>query len=348
MEEVAATIRDWMDLGWRTAFGRIIDIQGFGGSNQVELIAMNEFGNVAGGLLSGSIDDVILPAAREVLAGPPEAGMQVVVGDVHGDAVLQAGLACGGTAHVLVQVADDVAREFWTALVDQTPVALATVIEGPGTNPRTLTVTGDAGVWGSLDDPVIDEAVAVSATALLTDGTAAIRRMETELGIVLVEALVPAPRVVVVGAGALADALVFQAAILGWQGRIAADIEAADAALAWAGQSGAVVVLSHVPSLDAPASAAAIGHGAFYLGALGSRRTQAARAHRLQSLGVSDDDLDRVRGPVGLDLGGQTPALIALAVCAEILAVRTGRDAMPLRHRQEPIRPQTIRKPLSR
>ena len=68
MEEVATVIRDWMDLGWRTAFGRVIDVQGFGGSSQVELFAMNELGNTTGGLLAGSLDDVVLPAARQVLA----------------------------------------------------------------------------------------------------------------------------------------------------------------------------------------------------------------------------------------------------------------------------------------
>ena len=65
MEEVAAAIREWMDLGWRTAFGRVIDVQGFGGSSQVELFAMNELGNTAGGLLAGTLDDVVLPAARQ-------------------------------------------------------------------------------------------------------------------------------------------------------------------------------------------------------------------------------------------------------------------------------------------
>lgn len=64
---------------------------------------------------------------------------------------------------------------------------------------------------------------------------------------------------------------------------------------------------------------------------MGSRRTQASREARLRALGVGDHGIDRIRGPVGLDLGGQTAALIALSVCAEIQAVRTGRSAMPLR-----------------
>lgn len=356
MEAVAAVIREWMDLGWRTAFGRVIDVQGFGGSSQVELFAMNELGNTAGGLLAGTLDEVVLPAARSVLAAPAHAGLQVVVGEVHGPTVIEAGLACGGTAHVLVQAADEVPRQFWTALVDQAPVALATVVEGPAAGPRALTIApagavhgspvdGPAdpavpGVFGSLGDPVTDEDIRTTALALLADGMAAIRRIDSDRGTVLIEALIPPPRLVVVGSGSLADALVVQASLLGWPGQVASDIEEAHAALRWAGPSGAVVVLSHVPSLDAPALAAAIDNEAFYLGALGSKRTQAARTRRLEARGVADRDIERIRGPVGLDLGGQTPALISLAVSAEILAVRTGRDAMPLRHQEGPIRPQ--------
>ncbi len=348
MEEVAATIRDWVDLGRRAAFGRVIDVQGFGGSSQVELMAVDELGTTAGGLLAGTLDGIVLPAALEMLAGPAHAGLKVVTGDVHGEAVQQAGLACGGTATVLVQTTDDVPRQFWTALADQAPVALATVVDGPAATPRALAIGADAIVWGTLGDQATDEAVTATATALLADGTGAIRRQDSELGTVLIEVMIPSPRLVVVGAGTLADAIVFQASVLGWQGRVAADIQSVDEALAWAGPSGAVVVLSHVPGLDAPALASAIGHGAFYLGALGSRRTQAARTNRLRELGVADHEIGRIRGPVGLDLGGQTPALIALAICAEILAVRTGRDGTPLRHREAPIRPQTVGRQLRR
>ena len=83
----------------------------------------------------------------------------------------------------------------------------------------------------------------------------------------------------------------------------------------------AVVTLTHDPKLDDPALAAALRSPAFYVGALGSRRTHAARCARLQEMGFSDDDLARVHGPVGLALGAQTPAEIAVSIVAEAIRV---------------------------
>ena len=73
------------------------------------------------------------------------------------------------------------------------------------------------------------------------------------------------------------------------------------------------------------------------MGALGSRHTQQRRADKLSGLGFDDAAIERVHGPVGLDLGGRTPAETALAICAEILAVRAGRDLPSLRDRGGPI-----------
>jgi xanthine dehydrogenase accessory factor len=84
----------------------------------------------------------------------------------------------------------------------------------------------------------------------------------------------------------------------------------------------AVVTLTHDPKLDDPALDAALKSGAFYIGALGSRRTHAARLARLRELGHDDAVLARIRGPVGLDIGAETAPEIALSILAEIVAVR--------------------------
>ena len=101
--------------------------------------------------------------------------------------------------------------------------------------------------------------------------------------------------------------------------------------------SDALVVLSHDPAVDTPALAAALRSGEPYVGALGSRHTQSARRQRLAAIGVPDAACDRIHGPVGLDLGARTPEEVALAVCAEILAHRSGRDAASLRAGTGPI-----------
>jgi xanthine dehydrogenase accessory factor len=87
----------------------------------------------------------------------------------------------------------------------------------------------------------------------------------------------------------------------------------------------AVVALTHDPKLDDMALLEALTSRAFYVGALGSRRTQQARTERLMTLGVTPAQAERLHGPVGLPLGGRTPAEIAVAIAAELVAVRCGR-----------------------
>ncbi len=89
----------------------------------------------------------------------------------------------------------------------------------------------------------------------------------------------------------------------------------------------AVVALSHDPKLDDPALIAALASPAFYVGALGSKRSHQARLGRLRAAGVNEHDLSRIRGPVGLAIGSVTTAEIALSILAEIVAVRRGGRA---------------------
>jgi xanthine dehydrogenase accessory factor len=83
-------------------------------------------------------------------------------------------------------------------------------------------------------------------------------------------------------------------------------------------------MLTHDPKIDDPALKIVFNSPAFYIGALGSRKTQAARRQRLLADGISSDQLDRIHGPVGIDLGSDTPEEIALSVMAEIVAVSHG------------------------
>jgi xanthine dehydrogenase accessory factor len=101
----------------------------------------------------------------------------------------------------------------------------------------------------------------------------------------------------------------------------------------------AVVVLSHDPKIDEPALVAALGAdgGPAYVGAIGSRRAQADRGARLRAAGVTDDQLARLRAPIGLDLGGRDPAEIALAIVAELIAVRHGASGGPMRDGDPPV-----------
>jgi xanthine dehydrogenase accessory factor len=157
-------------------------------------------------------------------------------------------------------------------------------------------------------------------------------------------------RLLVFGAVDLAEALCNAASALGWV-TIVADprrrfatrerIPSADELLVeWPDQvlarvqpdqSTAVVVLTHEDRFDIPALVGALRSEAFYVGALGARRNQERRQARLLEEGLSEDEIDRIAGPTGLDVGAETPAETAVSILAEMLAVRAGRSGGPLK-----------------
>jgi xanthine dehydrogenase accessory factor len=103
------------------------------------------------------------------------------------------------------------------------------------------------------------------------------------------------------------------------------------------GPRDAVCVLTHDHKFDVPAIAAAVKTNVGYLGAMGSRRTHDSRVERLREHGLTDADIARVMSPIGLDVGARTPEETAVAICAEIIALRTGRRAPSLRDTSGPI-----------
>jgi xanthine dehydrogenase accessory factor len=160
----------------------------------------------------------------------------------------------------------------------------------------------------------------------------------------------PPPRLVVVGAVDTGEALCAAAKALGWR-TVCVDARALFAtpervpsadeivvdwpepAFAKIGLDvdTAVVVLTHDDKFDIPALATALRTDAFYVGALGSRRAQANRRERLLEAGLTEQQLDRLRGPAGLDVGAESPAETAVSILAEALALRAGRLGGPLR-----------------
>ena len=162
------------------------------------------------------------------------------------------------------------------------------------------------------------------------------RTVETADGPVFVHVHNPPLRLVIVGAVHIAQPLSRMAALSGYAvtvidprrafaanarfDHVAVSRDWPDEALAALAPDGrmAVVMLTHDPKLDDPALHAALGSSAFYIGALGSRRTQGARLERLREAGFDDDDLARIHAPVGLDIGARTAGEIAAAILAAI------------------------------
>ena len=204
------------------------------------------------------------------------------------------------------------------------------------------------GVSGEVPEELADAIVAAGSEAISAE------RNQTVLldddGLIFAEALVPSPRLVVVGAVDTADALCRMAGALGWR-TVVIDPRGAFATAERIPSAGEIVVkwpepgydeielrpedhiavLTHDPKLDDPAISGALRRGVGYVGALGSRRTQEKRRERLRESGISDEQLERISGPIGLDIGAHTPEETAVSILAEIIAVRAGREGGRLR-----------------
>ncbi len=334
MQDVAEAVRQGVRNGCGAVLGRVIEVEGFSTVPGDPIVAIDATGTQYGQILGQPGSARLRDAAAAMLSSAPPA-LETVTVAIRGKDVAELGLSCGGQAEVLLQPVDSIPAQLWDLLADRVPVALLTRIDGQAAGPAALVVDGDGQTWGDLPNP--GETLVQEAVALLRAGMTAARRVEDEAGVVLVEAWVPAPRMVVVGAGDLVEALAAQGALLGWDCRSAATAAEVDPLLDWAGATGALIVLSHDAHVDTPALVTGLTRGVAYVGALGSRATQSRRLERLAAAGVDPEAVERIHRPIGLDLGGRKAPEVALSIAAEILACHRGRDARPLRHATGPI-----------
>ena len=220
------------------------------------------------------------------------------------------------------------------------PGAIATVIAGPGIGDRALVVPEDGIVAGSLPDDLAAP-VAADAAVLIADEQ---NRTLMYGGVaVFIETLSPPPQLLIFGAVHIAEHLCSMAAQAGFVVTVCDPRPAfttperfPDAVTVIPGRPAEVaagrlldsrtfvVVLSHDARIEGALLPVLLRSRARYLGAMGSRRTHALRVERLREEGFVDDDLDRIHGPVGLDLGAETPAEIAVSILAEMIRIRYG------------------------
>jgi xanthine dehydrogenase accessory factor len=247
------------------------------------------------------------------------------------------------------------------------PVALAEIVTGPDelVGGKLLLRPGQGDeVVGSLGDADLDRVVARDARGELAAGLSVTRhygRHGEARGRdvdVFIESFAPPPQMVIFGAVDFTAALARIGKILGYRVTVcdarpvfatrARFPMADDVVVDWPdrhlakvggelGQRDVVCVLTHDPKFDVPAIVSALATEVGYLGAMGSRRTHDERTVRLREAGVDDAGLARVMGPIGLDIGARTPEETAVAICAEIIARRTGREAPSLKDRAGPI-----------
>lgn len=337
MRELIADIDRWRANGERVALATVVSTWGSAPRRPGAKMAVSA-GGLSGSVSGGCIEGAVAQEARAALMDGQPRLLHFGVSD---ETAWSVGLACGGQVEVYVSVLDEALYEATRdALLSDRAAVGATVVAGEPFGRSALFTPGEPTV-GSLG--AAESAAHEAALAALRDGQC----QKAVLGDaeVFVEPLLPPPTLVIVGGVHIAVTLVSLARPLGYRAVVvdprsafgnAARFGHADRLVdAWPDDalrsiglsaSTAVAVLSHDPKLDDPALLVALRSDAFYVGALGSTRTQEKRRARLAEAGLNEAELARLHGPIGLPLGGRTPEEIALAVMAEIVAARNGRQ----------------------
>jgi xanthine dehydrogenase accessory factor len=307
--EIALSVAACLRAGTQVDVAWVVEAHGFGSYDPTDALAITPGGGRIGELLSGSANDQLADLAAN---GSTGRAVDLQVGEVD---ALAAGLSCGGDARVLLVPATDLPAELWERLRIREPVCLITRLDADQVASTTLYAAETIAEAG--EDVARQFGRGVSDTMVTADAVVTI--------------LWPVPKLLIVGAGAIADALGAAAGLLGWHTQVATDVSTATGVTAGLAVLDKLVVISHDDDLAGAALEAALDGDVGYVGALGSRRTQQSRADWLASRGVTD--LGRVHGPAGLDIGANTPAEIAVSILAEALAVKSGSSARSLRER---------------
>jgi xanthine dehydrogenase accessory factor len=294
MKEIAADLRRWRERGDdKVAVATVVATRGSAPRPIGSKLAISEQGELAGSVSGGCVENEVYEEARAVLGGSPPKLLSYGISDEQAWSV---GLPCGGEIDVFVEEMPMGKAEELAARIER------------GERFTHTTVLGESG-----------------------------REFVEEFG--------PPPLLLVFGAVDTAEALCKAAKQLGWR-TVVADarakfatrerIPSADELIVeWPDEvlaqvepdaSTAVVVLTHENRFDIPALIGALRSEAFYVGALGARRNQERRRARLLEEGLSEEEIDRIAGPTGLDIGAESPAETAVSILGEILAVRAGRD----------------------
>lgn len=321
LRDLGASLRRW--TGSPVGVVRVLDRHGFGTVESGQLLAGTAEGEVAGEVYRGTLDGVAVPLVAAAATGPQTRDAHVAEGPA-----VAAGLACSGGATLLGHpLPGDVAAALGAAFERSVPAAL--VSRADGTAALALTGNELEQVAGTLQDAAVDEAAIGHARGRLRRGATLTERVGIAGADVLVDLWVPVPSVLAVGSGAIGEALLAQAKLLGWAARRETELAAARAAVAKFSDADVLVLLDHAPAFDV-VLLEGLRRGRGFIGALGSRHTQSARRERLRAAGASEAELAALHGPVGLDLGARTPAETAVSIVSQVIAARSGRAGTAL------------------
>lgn len=341
MRDVLNELTQWLQQSKKIALATVVQTWGSAPRPVGANMAITAQGEMAGSVSGGCVEGAVVDASLEVLQSGVPRLLHFGVAD---ETAWDVGLSCGGTIEIFVRPLETEIAQLWqTTLKDGKSIAAVTLIQSPqDTLGNELILLENGDVQGSLGSDLDHQALDYARSAL-ADGTPRRVPHAKQDAEFFVNVDLPAPTLVVVGGVHIAIPLVALAKTLGYRtvvidprrmfGSQTRFSNVDQLIQSWPEKafegisltsSTAVAMLTHDPKIDDPALQAALPSPAFYVGALGSRKTHAKRRHRLLEAGMPADQLDRLRAPIGLDLGGRSPEEIALAVMAQIVQIRHG------------------------
>jgi xanthine dehydrogenase accessory factor len=326
--DVARDVELWRREGEEVALATVVRTWGSGPRGPGAKMALTRDARIAGSVSGGCVEAAVVEEGREVLeTGTPKL-LRFGVAD---ETAWNVGLSCGGTIEIFVEkLEDSLVQALSHAFEERRAVARATVVRGPNPGKTAVVIDGTTG----------EGELAAAAGKTLEKGLPEVIQT-TDGSEVFIDVELPPPSLVMVGGVHVSIALTSIAKVVGYR-TIVIDPrgvfgneerfphvdeliqEWPDDALAGIGidRSTAIATLTHDPKIDDPALLVALRSPAFYVGALGSKKTQEKRKKRLLDRGLTEAELSRLHAPVGLDIGSRSPEEIALSVMGEILAVR--------------------------
>jgi xanthine dehydrogenase accessory factor len=301
-------------------------------------MALTPDGKISGSVSGGCVEGAVFEEGVQVLKSNHPKLLHFGVAD---ETAWEVGLACGGSIDIFVKPLDPAFyKSLHSVLVEEQPAVLVTVVRGTAeVLGREMLVRDDGKVTGSIHDEWNEQLLNL-ARETLAQGESR-RAMLNDDVEVFMEVFLPPPTLIAVGGVHIAIALMALAKTLGYR-TVVVDPRTAFGSeerfpnvdqliQKWPQEafeeipltrSTAVAMLTHDPKLDDPALKIALPSPAFYVGALGSKTTQAKRRQRLLDEGLTEQQLNRLHGPIGLQIGAGTPEEIAMSIMAEIVATR--------------------------
>jgi xanthine dehydrogenase accessory factor len=356
MRDILSDLDNWREEDKSIALATVVQTWGSSPRRAGAKMALTPDGKITGSVSGGCVEGAVFDTGVEVLkSGQP----QLLHFGVADETAWEVGLACGGSIDIFVKPLE---TEFFKALrsvwVNESPAVIVTVVRGPNEMlGREMLLRDDGKVVGTISNEW-DERVLKLARETLSNG-ASQRLMLSESIEVFLEVILPPPTLIAVGGVHITIALMALAKTLGYR-TVVIDPRSAFGSEArfphvdqliqlWPDEafrqippdrSTAIAMLTHDPKLDDPALKIALPSSAFYVGALGSKTTQAKRRQRLLDDGLTEAQLNRLHGPIGLEIGAGTPEEIAISIMAEIVSARNkaeeaGRLSHASIHNQE-------------